>query len=218
MNNTATLIPPEQLIIAAKGHHITAADISRALFYANSRMLAMCLYVDKSFATVMLGYAEAFYTLMKWEMDTFDIRSLRLSANLNTSDDYDIAHMLDYFNDWWKESLGCCRVSDMLPKSSVQDVMDLVAWHFSHLPDHVRTSLLPYIAQGPDNLPEMIGLCHQTQTGRELLDMLQIRMMNLRHSSDWLTGLVGPIEEITRAVSSSQALIDRLNTDDSASM
>jgi hypothetical protein len=48
--------------------------------------------------------------------------------------------------------------------------------------------------------------------------MLQIRMMNLRHSSDRLTGLVGPIEEITRAVSSSQALIDRLNTDDSASM
>jgi hypothetical protein len=69
MNNTATLIPPEQLIIAAKGHHITAADISHALFYANSWMLAMRLYVDKSFATAMPGYAEAFYTLMKWEMD-----------------------------------------------------------------------------------------------------------------------------------------------------
>jgi hypothetical protein len=32
-------------------------------------MLAMRLYVDKSFATAMPGYAEAFYTLMKWEMD-----------------------------------------------------------------------------------------------------------------------------------------------------
>jgi hypothetical protein len=29
-----------------------------------------------------------------------DIWSLRLSADLNKSDDYDIAHMLDYFNDW----------------------------------------------------------------------------------------------------------------------
>ncbi|KAG2738709.1 hypothetical protein P692DRAFT_20882419 [Suillus brevipes Sb2] len=146
MNNTATLIPPEQLIIAAKDHHITAADISRALFYANSRMLAMRLYVDKCFAPALPGYAEAFYTLMKWEMDTFvtpfinicfitrlsatipqllrdvlstmtahalvdcrpdvdailqDIRSLRLSADSNKSDDYDIAHMPDYFNDWW---------------------------------------------------------------------------------------------------------------------
>ncbi|KAG1870277.1 hypothetical protein DFJ58DRAFT_723174 [Suillus subalutaceus] len=163
-------------IIAAKGNHITAADISRALFYANSRMLAMRLHVDKSFSLAMPGYAEAFYTLMKWEMETFDvlstmtahtlvdrrpdvnailqdIRALRISADSIKSDDYDIAHMPDYFNDWWKEPLGCCRVSDMLPKSSVQDVMDLVAWHFSHLPDHVRTSLLPYIVQGPDNLP-----------------------------------------------------------------
>jgi hypothetical protein len=49
------------------------------------------------------------------------------------------------------------------------------------------------------------------------MDILQRKMMNLRRSSDQLTGLVGPIEEITRAVSSSQALIDRLNTDDSAS-
>ncbi|KAG1882238.1 hypothetical protein F4604DRAFT_1921981 [Suillus subluteus] len=201
MNNTVTLIPSDQLIIAAKGHQITAADISRALFYANSRMLAMRLHVDKSFAPALPGYAEAFYTLMKWEMETFvtpfinicfitrlsttipqllkdvlstmtahtlvdrrpdvhailqDIRALRLSADSNKSDDYDIAHMPDYFNDWWRESLGCCRVSDMLPKSSVQDVMDLVAWHFSHLPDHVRTGLLPYIVQGPDNLPETI--------------------------------------------------------------
>jgi hypothetical protein len=65
MNNTATLIPSDQLIIAAKGHHITAADISRALFYANSWMLAMHLHVDKSFALALPGYAEAFYTLIK---------------------------------------------------------------------------------------------------------------------------------------------------------
>ncbi|KAG1835409.1 hypothetical protein DFJ58DRAFT_735563 [Suillus subalutaceus] len=178
MNNTTTLIPSDQIVIATKGNHITAADISRALFYANSRMLTMCLHVDKSFSLAMPGYAEAFYTLMKWEMETFvmpfinicfitrlsatipqllkdvlstmtahtlvdrrpdvnailqDIRALRISADSIKSDDYDIAHMLDYFNDWWKEPLGCCRVSDMLPKSSVQDVMDLVAWHFSHL-------------------------------------------------------------------------------------
>ncbi|KAG1784597.1 uncharacterized protein HD556DRAFT_1451631 [Suillus plorans] len=202
MDNTVTLIPSNQVIIAAKGNHITAADISRALFYANSRMLAMRLYVDKSFATAIPGYAETFYTLMKWEMETFatpfinicfitrlsatipqllkdvlstmtahtlvdrrldvnailqDIRALRLSADSNKSDDYDIAHMPDYFNDWWKESLGCCRVSDMLPKSSVQDVMDLVEWHFSHLPDHVKTGLLPYIVRGPDNAPDIIG-------------------------------------------------------------
>ncbi|KAG2030283.1 hypothetical protein BDR03DRAFT_1017306 [Suillus americanus] len=148
MNNTATLIPPEQLIIAAKGHHITAADISCALCYANSWMLAMRLHVDKSFAPALPGYAEAFYTLMKWEMETFvmpfinicfitwlsatipklledvlstmtahtlvdwqlnvnailqDIQALHLSADSNKSDDYDIAHMLDYFNNWWRE-------------------------------------------------------------------------------------------------------------------
>ncbi|KAG2111304.1 uncharacterized protein F5147DRAFT_772024 [Suillus discolor] len=169
MNNSATLIPSDQVIIAAKGNHITAADISHALFYANSRLLAMRLHVDKSFATAMPGYAQAFYTLMKWEMETFvtpfinicfitrlsavipklikdvlsimtahtlvdqqldvhailqDIKALCLSVDSNKSDDYDIAHMQDYFNDWWKDTLGCCQVSDMLPKSSVQDVME----------------------------------------------------------------------------------------------
>lgn len=69
MNNTVTLIPPDQVIIAAKGNQITAGDISRALFYANSRLLAMRLYVDKSFATDMPGYATNFYILMKWEME-----------------------------------------------------------------------------------------------------------------------------------------------------
>ncbi|KAG2030327.1 hypothetical protein BDR03DRAFT_1017243 [Suillus americanus] len=62
-----------------------------------------------------------------------DIKALRLSVDSNKSDDYDIAHMPDYFNDWWKDTLGCCRVLDMLPKSSIQDVMDLVGWHFLQL-------------------------------------------------------------------------------------
>ncbi|KAG1720292.1 hypothetical protein EDB19DRAFT_1836061 [Suillus lakei] len=141
MNNTATLIPSDQVIIATKGNHIITADISRALFYANSRLLAMHLHVDKSFATAMPGYAQAFYTLMKWEMETF---------------------VTPFIND----TLGIGRVSDMLPKSSVQDVMDLVGWHFSHLPDHVRTGLLPYILQGPDDLKDKtssasLAQCHQ---------------------------------------------------------
>ncbi|KAG2127671.1 hypothetical protein DEU56DRAFT_758558 [Suillus clintonianus] len=167
MNNTVTLIPSDQVIIAAKGNQITAADISRALFYANSRLLAMRLHIDKSFAPAVPGYAECFYTLIKWEMEDVlstmtahtladrrldvnavfqDIRALRLSADSNTSDDYDIAHMPDYFNDWWKESLGCCRVSDMLPKSCVQDVMDLVRWHFSQLCIHVTVDYNPMSA------------------------------------------------------------------------
>ncbi|KAG1738639.1 uncharacterized protein EDB91DRAFT_1249172 [Suillus paluster] len=189
MNNTVTLIPPDQVIIATKGNQITAGDISRALFYANSRLLAMHLYVDKSFATDMPGYATNFYILMKWEMETFvtpfinisfitqlsavvphllkgvlaimtahtlvdrqldvdailqDIKALRLSVDSNACDDYDIAHMPDYFNDWWKESLGSCRVSDMLPKSSIKDVMDLVEFHCSQL---VRPA--PIYSSGP---------------------------------------------------------------------
>ncbi|KAG2052958.1 hypothetical protein BDR06DRAFT_1009086 [Suillus hirtellus] len=126
----------------------------------------------------MPSYAENFYTLMQWEMETFvtpfinisfltrcsatipkplhdviailvvnklvdwqpdvnevlmDIKALPLSVNSAISDQYDIAHMPDYFNAWWKENLGTCRVPDMLPKSSVQDVMELVEGHFSEL-------------------------------------------------------------------------------------
>jgi hypothetical protein len=62
-----------------------------------------------------------------------DIKALPLSVNSATSDEYDIARMSDYFNAWWKENLGSCRVPDMLPKSSVQDVMELVEGHFSEL-------------------------------------------------------------------------------------
>lgn len=69
MDNTATLVPSDQVIISAKGNNITAGDICRALFYSNCRMFTMRFYVDKSFATGMPGYATAFYTLMKWEID-----------------------------------------------------------------------------------------------------------------------------------------------------
>ncbi|KAG2105028.1 uncharacterized protein F5147DRAFT_775348 [Suillus discolor] len=153
-----------------------------------------------------------------------DIKELPVSVDSAASDEYDIAHMPDYFNAWWKENLGSCRVSDMLPKSSVQDVMELVEGHFSELPDHVETGHLPYmLTLGPVTKLETIGSaslerCHQTPIGRELLEILQGRMANFLHSSDRLAGLVGPVDELTRAVASSQALMNRLNTDDSASV
>ncbi|KAG2106695.1 uncharacterized protein F5147DRAFT_774687 [Suillus discolor] len=237
MNITGTLVASDQVIVVYSDGQITAGEISRALFYANSRLLAMRLYVGKSFATAMPGYAEKFYRLMKWEMETFvtpfinisflskcsavipkplqdviaimvvqtlvdrqpdvnevlsDIKALALSVDSITSDQYDIAHMPDYFNAWWKENLGSCRVSDMLPKSSVQDVMELVKGHFSELPDHVETGLLPYmLTVGPVVHPEMIGSasleqCRQTTIGRELLDILHGRMTNFLRSSDRL--------------------------------
>ena len=69
MNNTRTIIPSDQVMIAAKGDSITARDISHALFYANARLSAMLLYLHKSFATAIPGYAAAFYALMKWEIE-----------------------------------------------------------------------------------------------------------------------------------------------------
>jgi len=42
-------------------------------------------------------------------------------------------------------------------------------------------------------------------------------MTNLTRASDRLARLVGPIDEITRAVTSSQLVMDRLDTEDSAS-
>jgi hypothetical protein len=77
--------------------------------------------------------------------------------------------------------------------------------------------------KSPDHIPETTGSTtslaqyHQTPIGRELLQILQGRMRNLIVASDRLAGLAGPIDEITRAVTSSQTLIDRLNTGDSAS-
>jgi len=62
-----------------------------------------------------------------------NIKQLRLSVDSNKWDDHDIARMGDYFNDWWKENLSLCRVSDMLPRSSITDVMDLVEGHFLQL-------------------------------------------------------------------------------------
>ncbi|KAG2113784.1 uncharacterized protein F5147DRAFT_770427 [Suillus discolor] len=153
-----------------------------------------------------------------------EIKALPLSVNSATSDEYDIARMPDYFNAWWKENLGSCRLPDMLPKSSVQDVMELVEGHFLELPDHVETGLLPYMLMvGMVHQPEMVGSapleqCRQTTIGRELLEILQGRMTNLLHSSDKLAGLVGPVDELTRAVASSQSLMDQLNADDNASL
>lgn len=76
MNNAVTLVPSDQIIVAYSDGEITAGEISRALFYANSRLLAMRLYIDKSFSTAMPGYAENFYTLMQWEMEV----SIQLSG------------------------------------------------------------------------------------------------------------------------------------------
>ncbi|KAG2048431.1 hypothetical protein BDR06DRAFT_1012994 [Suillus hirtellus] len=181
---------------------VTAGEISCVLFYANSRLLAMRLYVDKSFATSLPGYAEAFHTLMKWEMETFvmpfinisflsrcsaaiptllhdviaimiahtlvdrqldvteifmEIKALDASVHCHQSDEYDIAQMPDYFNAWWKDNLASCKVSDMLPRSSVQDVMQLVEDHFAELLDHVETGLLPYMLKlGPICTPETV--------------------------------------------------------------
>jgi hypothetical protein len=76
MNNASTLIPPDQIMIAAlSAPPIAAVDVSRALFYANARMAAILLYLHRSFATGDPGYAAAFYTLMKWEMEVFIYRS-----------------------------------------------------------------------------------------------------------------------------------------------
>ena len=78
MNNASTHIPPEQVMIAApNAPPITAGDISRALFYANARLSAILLYLQKSFATGDSGYAVAFYTLMKWEIEVIIYWSYR---------------------------------------------------------------------------------------------------------------------------------------------
>jgi hypothetical protein len=62
-----------------------------------------------------------------------EIKALDASVHCNESDEYDIARMPDYFNAWWKDNLASCKVSDMLPRSSVQDVMQLVEGHFAEL-------------------------------------------------------------------------------------
>jgi len=76
MNNPSTHIPPEQVMLAApNAPPITAGDISRALFYANARLSAILHYLSQSYATCDPGYAAAFYTLMKWEMEVIIYRS-----------------------------------------------------------------------------------------------------------------------------------------------
>ncbi|KAG1803046.1 hypothetical protein EV424DRAFT_1351624 [Suillus variegatus] len=173
---------------------ITAGEISHILFYVNSHLLAIHLYFDKSFATVIPGHAEkTFHTLMKLKMKVLmDIKALTLSVDSATSDEYSITHMPDYFNVWWKEYLGSCGVLGILLKSSVQDVMELVEGYFSELLDHVKTCLLlDMLKLSPVLILETIGLtsleqCHQTTIDRELLEILQERMMNFICSSDRL--------------------------------
>ena len=63
-------------------------------------------------------------------------------------------HRLDivqtqHFNDWWKENLAGCGVSGMLPKSSVQDVMDIVEDFFSELVSHCRSYYIPALKPFP---------------------------------------------------------------------
>jgi hypothetical protein len=78
MNNASTLIPPDQIMIAApNAPPIAAVDVSRAFFYANARMSAILLYLHKSFAADIPGYAAAFYTLMKWEVEVLVYGSYR---------------------------------------------------------------------------------------------------------------------------------------------
>lgn len=75
MNHTGDLVGSDKVIMAYSDGQLTAGDISCALFYANSCLLVMHLYLDKSFATSLPGYAEAFHTLMKWEKMEMSFRS-----------------------------------------------------------------------------------------------------------------------------------------------
>jgi len=81
--------------------------------------------------------------------------------------------------------------------------------------DHMKTSILPYMMKTPDlpNAASSTALppSYETPIGKELLEMLRGKMVNLRSSTDRLAGFIGPVEDITNAVTSSQALIDRLN-------
>jgi hypothetical protein len=78
----------------------------------------------------------------------------------------------------------------------------------------MKTGILPYMVKSPD-LPDgasstALPPSYETPIGKELLEMLQGRMLNLRGSTDRLAGFIGPVDEIANAVTSSQALIDRL--------
>lgn len=91
----------------------------------------------------------------------------------------------------------------------------------------MKTTLLPYMLKGPDRSIHHPGIdasgstflarCRGTPIGRELLEMLQVRMVNLRDASERMAELVGPIHEVSAAVISSEALIDRLTTGESGS-
>jgi hypothetical protein len=87
------------------------------------------------------------------DVDSFlkDIKSLDHNASSTAWDRYDIIHT-QYFNDWWKVNLAGCRVSDLLPKSSLQDVMELVEDFFSELVSDLKSRHLPDLNGIPNRM------------------------------------------------------------------
>jgi hypothetical protein len=85
-----------------------------------------------------------------------DIKALDHKASSTGWDRYDIVRT-QHFNDWWKENLAGRSVSGMLPKSSVQDVMELVEDFFSELVSHGKSCYIP------DLKPFPIGRPHEDQ-------------------------------------------------------
>jgi hypothetical protein len=77
-----------------------------------------------------------------------DIKSLDHKASSTAWDRYDIVRT-QHFNDWWKENLAGCSVSGMLPKSSVQDVMDIVEDFFSDLVSDCKSCYIPDLKPFP---------------------------------------------------------------------
>jgi hypothetical protein len=77
-----------------------------------------------------------------------DIKSLNHKASSTGWDRYDIMRT-QHFNDWWKENLAACSISGMLPKSSVQDVMDIVEDFFSDLVSDCKSCYIPDLKPFP---------------------------------------------------------------------
>lgn len=73
-----------------------------------------------------------------------DIKALNRKAYSSRLDDLDIIESY-YYNDWWKENLADCTASDMMPKSSVKDVMDLVDDFFSVLVRHQHSDHFSFL-------------------------------------------------------------------------
>jgi len=90
----------------------------------------------------------------------------------------------------------------------------------------MKNGPLPCMLKGPEPIEPMQGTtgfmrlpqCHETAVGNELLEILQRRIVNFKDSTDALGRLIGPVDELDKAVSSSQALRDRLNVGRGASI